>query len=155
MRSQLTGWLLLAPTLLILFVFGVVPFIYVLVTGFFDWNAFAADPTPRFAGVDNYRQLVFDDQFLYSVWLTLRFAFFAVVSEIVLGYFLAQLFLRDFPLQGLLPHHPRPAADGRADRGRGDLAAPDRPRPRAAPLLSRQVVRHRFPHRQLPEPGVR
>ena len=100
MRSQLTGWLLLAPTILILFVFGVVPFIYVLVTGFFHWNAFAADPTPRFAGVENYRQLVFDEQFLYSVWLTLRFAFFAVASEIVLGYFLARLFLRDFPFKG-------------------------------------------------------
>lgn len=101
MRSQKTGWLLLAPTLLLLFVFGVVPFIYVLVTSFLHWNAFAADPTPRFAGVDNYRQLVFDSQFLYALWLTLRFAFFAVVSEVILGYFLARLMMRDFPFKGL------------------------------------------------------
>ena len=73
MRSQRTGWLLLAPTLIILFVFGVVPFLYVLVTGFTAWNSFAADPTPRFHGVENYRELVFDDQFLYSLWLTLKF----------------------------------------------------------------------------------
>ena len=45
MRSSTTGWLLLFPTLLILFVMGVVPFLYVLVLGFFDWNVFAADPT--------------------------------------------------------------------------------------------------------------
>ena len=139
MRSQLTGWLLLAPTLLILFVFGVVPFFYVLVTGFFHWNAFAADPTPRFAGVENYRQLVFDSQFLYSVWLTLRFAFFAVASEIVLGYFLARLFMRDFPLKGFFRTIHALAADGGADRGRRDLAHPDRPRPRTAALLSRQA----------------
>lgn len=101
MRSQSIGWLLLAPTLLILAVFGLLPFLYVLVTGFTDWNAFAADPVPRFSGVENYRQLVFDEQFLYSLWLTLRFAFFAVISELVLGYFLAQLFMRDFPLKGL------------------------------------------------------
>jgi multiple sugar transport system permease protein len=101
MRSQVVGWLLLAPTLLVLAVFGLGPFLYVLVTGFTDWNAFAADPTARFAGVENYRNLVFDGQFLYSLWLTLRFAFFAVVSELVLGYFLAQLFMRDFPLKGL------------------------------------------------------
>jgi multiple sugar transport system permease protein len=51
MRSQAVGWLLLAPTLLVLAVFGLGPFIYVLITGFTDWNAFAADPTARFAGI--------------------------------------------------------------------------------------------------------
>jgi multiple sugar transport system permease protein len=101
MRSSTTGWLLLFPTLLILFVMGVVPFLYVLVLGFFDWNVFAADPTVRFAGVENYRRLVFDGPFLTSIWLTLKFAFFVVVSELILGYFLAQLLMRDFPGKGL------------------------------------------------------
>jgi multiple sugar transport system permease protein len=100
MRSPLVGWLMLAPTLLILGVFGLLPFFYVLVVGFADWNTFAADPTPRFAGVENYRRLVFDTQFLQSLWLTLRFAFWAVLSQIVLGYFLAQLLMKDFPLKG-------------------------------------------------------
>jgi multiple sugar transport system permease protein len=101
MRSSTTGWLLLFPTLLILFVMGVVPFLFVLVLGFFDWNVFAADPSLRFAGVENYRRLVFDGPFLASIWLTLRFAFFVVVSELILGYFLAQLLMRDFPGKGL------------------------------------------------------
>jgi multiple sugar transport system permease protein len=101
MRSPFVGWLLLAPTLIVLSVFGLGPFVYVLITGFTEWNAFAADPTARFAGVQNYRNLVFDGQFLYSLWLTLRFAFFAVLSELILGYFLAQLFMRDFPLKAL------------------------------------------------------
>lgn len=100
MRPQAVGWLMLAPTLLILGVFGVLPFIYVLVVGFTEWNAFAADPTPHFNGVENYRRLVFDKQFLYSLWLTLQFAFWAVLSQVVLGYFLAQLLMRDFPLKG-------------------------------------------------------
>src|SRR5687768_6151917 len=100
MRSQAVGWLFLAPTLVVLSVFGVIPFIYVLVVGFADWNTFAADPTARFAGAGNYRRLVFDSQFLYSLWLTLQFAFWAVLSEIVLGYFLAQLLMKDFPLKG-------------------------------------------------------
>jgi multiple sugar transport system permease protein len=101
MRSSTTGWLLLFPTLLILVVMGVVPFLFVLVLGFFDWNVFAADPSLRFAGVENYRRLVFDGPFLASIWLTLRFAFFVVVSELILGYFLAQLLMRDFPGKGL------------------------------------------------------
>lgn len=100
MRHSGVGWLFLAPTLLILFIFGVVPFLYVLVVGFTEWNSFAADPTMRYNGADNFRRLVFDDQFLYSLWLTLKFAFFAVVSQIALGYLLAQLFMRDFPGKG-------------------------------------------------------
>jgi len=100
MRSTTTGWLLLFPTLLVLFVMGVVPFLYVLVVGFFDWNVFAADPSLRFAGVENYRRLVFDAAFLRSIRLTLQFAFFVVVSELILGYLLAQLLMRDFPGKG-------------------------------------------------------
>ena len=100
MRSSTIGWLLLLPTLVVLFVTGFMPFLYVLVVGFFDWNVFAADPTLRFAGVENYRRLVFDPAFLKSIWLTLVFTFFVVVSELILGYFLAQLLMRDFPGKG-------------------------------------------------------
>ena len=99
-RSPVIGWLLLAPTLIILFVVGVLPFIYVLVLGFLDWNTFAMNPDPQFAGVQNYRRLVFDTPFLASIWLTLSFTFFAVLSELVLGYFLAQLLMRDVPFKG-------------------------------------------------------
>ncbi|MCP4384502.1 MAG: sugar ABC transporter permease [Hyphomicrobiales bacterium] len=101
MYSQKMGWLLLTPTLIILFIFGVVPFLYVLVTSFVHWNAFAADPTPRFAGVENYRRLVFDEQFLYSLWQTARFAFFVVASEMILGYLLARALTANLPLKGL------------------------------------------------------
>lgn len=100
MRTSTTGWLLLFPTLVVLFVVGVLPFLYVLVIGFFDWNLFAADPTLRFAGLENYRRLVFDDAFLRSIRLTLQFTFFVVVSELILGYLLAQLLMRDFPGKG-------------------------------------------------------
>ena len=101
MWSSPVGWLLLAPTIVILFVVGLLPFLYVLVVGFFDWNAFAADPTLRFTGVENYRRLVFDPAFLKSIGLTLEFTFFVLVSELVLGYLLAQLLIRDFPGKGL------------------------------------------------------
>lgn len=99
MRSRNIGWLFLAPTFLILFVTGVVPFLYVLVTSFQDWNPFASDPTARWAGVNNFRRLMFDSQFLYSIWITLCFGFCVVVSELILGYFLARL-LADVPWKG-------------------------------------------------------
>lgn len=97
MRSNTVGWLLLAPTLLILGLFGIVPFIYVLYVAFHQWNPFGFSPDMIYNGAKNFRRLVFDKEFLFSIWVTLKFAFFAVGSEIILGYFLAQLFTREFP----------------------------------------------------------
>jgi multiple sugar transport system permease protein len=96
-RSNRTGWLLLSPTLVILFLFGLVPFIYVLYVGFFDWNPFAARDGLFYTGADNYRTLVFDDLFLNALGVTIRFVVFAVGSQIVIGFLLAQLLTRDFP----------------------------------------------------------
>ena len=100
MRSNKVGWLLLAPTLAILGIFGILPFIYVLYLSFHQWNPFAANPDKIFIWGDNFRRLVFDQEFLLSLWVTLKFGFFAVFSEIVIGYLLAQLFMREFPGRG-------------------------------------------------------
>ncbi len=97
MRRNRTGWLLLSPTLIILFVVGLLPFLYVLYVGFNDWNLFSKSREMVWAGVENYRRLVFDEEFLSSMWATVRFAFFAVLSELILGFLLAQLMTRDFP----------------------------------------------------------
>lgn len=97
MRDKRQGWLMLAPTLIILFVVGLLPFLYVLYVGFFQWNVFSAEEGMQFIGLDNYRRLVFDGPYLESIWITVKFTFFAVVSELVLGYFLAQMLMRDFP----------------------------------------------------------
>ena len=97
MRSNKTGWLMLAPTLVILATFGIMPFFYVLYVAFHQWNPFGASSEMVYNGAKNFRRLVFDKEFLLSVGLTLKFAFFAVGSEVVLGYFLAQLLMKDFP----------------------------------------------------------
>jgi multiple sugar transport system permease protein len=97
MHSKALGWALLAPTILILGLFGIFPFIYVLFVSFHAWNPFAANPAKIFNWADNYRKLVFDAQFLASVGVTAMFAFFAVVSEVILGYIFAQALLKDFP----------------------------------------------------------
>ncbi|MBN9981660.1 MULTISPECIES: carbohydrate ABC transporter permease [Rhizobium] len=97
MHSQKLGWLLLSPTIVILGLFGIFPFIYVLWVSFHSWNPFAANPGMIFNWAENYRRLVFDPQFLASLGITLAFVFFAVISELVLGYILAQALLKDFP----------------------------------------------------------
>jgi multiple sugar transport system permease protein len=97
MKRNRLGWLLLSPTLLILGLFGIFPFFYVLWVSFHQWNPFAANPEKIFNWAQNYRQLVFDAGFLASLGATLAFVFFAVSTQVVLGYLLAQAFMRDFP----------------------------------------------------------
>ena len=97
MRSNRLGWILLAPTLVILALFGVVPFIYVIWVSFHQWNPFGANPDMILNGADNYRRLVFDAGFLASLGATALFVLFAVATELVLGYALAQALMRDFP----------------------------------------------------------
>ena len=96
MRSTRLPWLLLSPTLIILIFTGLLPFFYVLYVGFFDWNIFSATGEMIYSGASNYRKLVFDQDFLDSLWATIQFTFWAVASELVLGFFLANTLLRDF-----------------------------------------------------------
>lgn len=97
MRQKRVGWLLLAPTLVVLFVTGLLPFLYVLWVGFFDWNTVSASGTMNWLGVDNYRRLVFDEAFLGALWRTLVFMLVTVSLQLVFGFFLAGLLVRDFP----------------------------------------------------------
>lgn len=97
MQSNRFGWILLAPTLAILFFFGLLPFIYVVWVSFHSWNPFAANPEMIYNGADNLRKIVFDTQFLNSLGVTGAFVFFAVLSELIIGYLLAQAFMKDFP----------------------------------------------------------
>ncbi len=97
MHSKRLGWIFLAPTLIILFFFGVVPFIYVVFVSFHQWNPFAVNPEMVYNGADNFRRIVFDQAFLNSLGVTVLFVVFAVFSQLVLGYLLAQAFMRDFP----------------------------------------------------------
>ena len=73
MHSNRLGWLLLAPTMIILFFFGVVPFFYVIWVSFHQWNPFAANPNMVFNWASNYRQVVFDAQLLASLGVTFAF----------------------------------------------------------------------------------
>ncbi|MBE7556106.1 MAG: sugar ABC transporter permease [Anaerolineales bacterium] len=97
MKSTRTGWGFITPTLIILGITGVLPFIYVIYVGFFDWNVFAAQKGLHFTWANNYRRLVFDPDFLGALWRTLLFTIWTVTSELILGFALAQSLTRDFP----------------------------------------------------------
>jgi multiple sugar transport system permease protein len=91
------GWGLLTPTIVILAIVGVLPFLYVIYVGFFNWNAFSNQLGMQWAGVNNYRRLVFDQEFLDSLGRTGLFAFLTVSIQLILGFILAQTLVNSFP----------------------------------------------------------
>ena len=101
MKSGKTAWALLAPTLIILGLAGLVPFFYVLYVGFFEWTIFAKDSSMFWTGSGNYRELVFDYDFLASLGRSLLFTTTAVVIEMSLGLLLAHLLLMKFKCRNI------------------------------------------------------
>ncbi|MBW7881094.1 MAG: sugar ABC transporter permease [Caldilineaceae bacterium] len=97
MRSTRMGWGLLTPTLVILGIVGLLPFLYVIWVGFHDWNIFAAARGMIWAGANNYRRLVFDQAFLDAMGRTLLFTVLVVGLELSLGFLLAQTLIKPFP----------------------------------------------------------
>ena len=89
MYSSKTAWLLLSPTLLILGVVGLLPFLYVLYIGFFTWNPLGVNDQMQFVSLgDNYRNLVFDTEFIASIWRSIKFAVITLFFELTLGFLL-------------------------------------------------------------------
>ncbi|MDI3548801.1 MAG: multiple sugar transport system permease protein [Halanaerobiales bacterium] len=94
-NSQKIAWALLAPSLLILIFIGVVPFVNVLQLSFFNFNIFSAFGKV-FAGLEPYRELVSDPDFLHSLKKTLWFVIVTTLVQLPLGFFLASLLNRQF-----------------------------------------------------------
>lgn len=95
-NSNRLGWILLSPSLLILGIAGLAPFFYVIYVGTQRWNIFSKERGKFFVGVQNYRDLVFDNMFLGTLSRTLFFSFLVVSIELVLGFILALSLMKDF-----------------------------------------------------------
>lgn len=84
--------LLLIPSVLLLLLILVGPFFYMLWTGFTDLHFALPGREGSFVGFDNFRRLMRDDNiFWHSFLLTLKFVFWVVVIEFMLGFSLALL----------------------------------------------------------------
>ena len=90
------AWGLLAPTLVILIFIGLLPFLYALYLSFFHWNVFSRTGSLIWAGADNFRKLVFDTEFLSSLWKSIKFMFWAIPIEFILGLVLAISLTKSF-----------------------------------------------------------
>lgn len=77
--------LMLAPAVLVLLATSVYPMLYAMYLSLFQYDASIPNAVPVFAGLDNYRKLLSDADFLTSARLTTTFVVIAVGIEMVLG----------------------------------------------------------------------
>ena len=83
----------MAPALLILGVFVIIPIFQTLYFSLFDWTIGAADQ--EFLGLGNYGELFQDDRFWNALGVTVLYTAVSVILLIVLGFISALLLERD------------------------------------------------------------
>lgn len=90
-----SGYLFLAPYLLLFCVFLVVPLCYGLSLSFFEWEMISPYP-PRFSGFGNYREALKDKYFWMALWATVRFVIM-IVPAVICGALLAAAAINALP----------------------------------------------------------
>lgn len=86
--SKLLTWLFLAPTLIGIGIFTVIPIVGSLVLAFFRWDIITS---PEFVGFQNFARAFSDESVRVSFWNTAVFVAFAVTGQLVVAMLLAVL----------------------------------------------------------------
>jgi multiple sugar transport system permease protein len=107
-RAASRGWsditirnLFIIPTILFLIVFNIFPLIYSLGYSFTDFRASTSAPA-NFVGLQNYRTLLNDPYIWNNFAVTAKYVIVSVTGQVVVGFGVALLLNRDFPLKGLV-----------------------------------------------------
>lgn len=80
-------WAFLLPSILAVSLVIFIPLLYGIYTSFTDSDGY----NMTFTGLENYRRLLSDNQFLSSLWFTIRFAVVSVIGVNVIGLAMALL----------------------------------------------------------------
>ena len=107
-RASARGWsdltirnVFIIPTIVFLIVFNIFPLIYSLGYSFTDFRASISAPA-NFVGLDNYRELLSDPRVWNNFWVTAKYVIISVGGQMIVGFGLALLLNRPFPLKGLV-----------------------------------------------------
>ncbi|SEK42825.1 multiple sugar transport system permease protein [Paenibacillus sp. cl141a] len=82
------AYMLLAPIVILLTVFVIIPFFYALRVSFYNWS-FYQDST--FVGLQNFYMVLTDNLFLQSIWVGLKFALMVVPTMLILSFLFANI----------------------------------------------------------------
>jgi multiple sugar transport system permease protein len=107
-RAAARGWsdlairnLFIIPTILFLIVFNIFPLIYSLGYSFTDYAA-NRNAAWSFIGLKNYRDLLSDAHIWSNFVITAKYVIVSVSGQMLVGFGLALLLNRSFPLKGLV-----------------------------------------------------
>lgn len=87
-REAITGYLFIAPALLGLGIFYLLPTLRAAKISLTNWNLLRA---PKFIGLDNYYELFADEQFWSSLWITLLYVLWNIPVQTGLALLIAVL----------------------------------------------------------------
>jgi multiple sugar transport system permease protein len=94
-------WLFVLPTLLLLLTFGIYPFLRSLYISFTEYSVVVHEP-PVYIGLQNYIDLLTDEQMWVYFSTTGRYALITVALEMVVGFGLALLLRESFKGSGFI-----------------------------------------------------
>ncbi len=97
-RIDMLPYLLLLPSILLIVLIELYPFLTGLVYSFQNGSLLAPG---TFVGLENYLATFTDAEFLYALQFSAIFALFSVIGSYLLGLGLALLLVQNFPLRGL------------------------------------------------------
>jgi multiple sugar transport system permease protein len=89
------------PTIAFLIVFNIFPLVYSLGYSFTDYRASVNDPV-NFVGLKNYRDLLNDPNIWNNFTVTAKYVIISVTGQMLVGFGMALLLNRKFPLKGLV-----------------------------------------------------
>src|SRR5262249_1135865 len=95
------GGLLVAPALAVLFVMNIFPLLWSFGLSFYNYRANRMAP-PTFAGLDYYERVMSDPTVWDRLHTTAIIVVLTVTGQMVVGFLLALLFARQFPLRRYL-----------------------------------------------------
>lgn len=98
-NKEMTFWLFITPVLLSLSLVVIVPVLMGVFYSFTNWDGLNVT---AFVGMDHYRRLIGDEQFLQSLWFTVRFALTSIILLNVIGLGLALLVTSKLKSRNLL-----------------------------------------------------
>lgn len=93
--NRITPYMFMAPAGIIMAIALIYPLGYMMYGSLLDWNPSQSIGEAEFVGLKNYVTLWFDPAFRESLGVTLTFAFFVVVAEMLIGVGLALLLDRN------------------------------------------------------------
>lgn len=97
-RVRLTPYMFVAPAIAIMVLGLLYPVIQAFYLSLFDWKIGTPFDRAPFVGFENFQRMFTDEDVWYSMWVTLRFGFWTISLEMILGVALALLLEK--PIRG-------------------------------------------------------